>query len=529
MAGLLKIWLLLSGSIPFNADEAIVALMARHILQGERPLFFYGQAYMGSLDAWLVAAGFMLFGAQVWVIRAVQVVLYVLIMASTAWLGSLVFRSWKAGVIAAWLLAIPTVNVTLYTTASLGGYGEALLIGNLILILGLLILRRSRDGEKPASLLWLLFGFLIGLGFWANGLTLVYSIPMILYLAIAVWQSRQKHTCLAGKGVLTLVISLALLGAVIGSAPWVLYVVREGLTSPIAELGGGAIAGVEGLSWAAQTRQHLVAFLLLGSTVIFGLRPPWGVEWLALPLLPFILFFWIAVLIYAFNPKTIRARGDDRSLLLWVMLTLVGAFVLTPFGADPSGRYFLPMSILLAITAGDTLLAFARRAGKWIWCLVVLLIAYNLIGTIQSAATMPPGITTQFNPITQVDQRALPALINFLDEHDERVGYTNYWVSYPLAFLSQEEMVFVPALPYHSDFRYTSRDNRYQPYDDRVAHADKVAFITTHNPALDEYLRTKFRRAGVSWNETKIGDFQVFYGLSKYVSPEEIGLGKTTP
>ncbi len=227
--------------------------------------------------------------------------------------------------------------------------------------------------------------------------------------------------------------------------------------------------------------------------------------------------------------RPLHARGDDRLLLLWVMLTLVGGFVLTPFGADPSGRYFLPMSMLLTLIAADTLLAFARRAGYWVWCLVVLLIVYHLIGTIQSAASMPPGITTQFNPITQVDQRALPALINFLDEHDERVGYTNYWVSYPLAFLSQEELVFVPALPYHQDFRYTSRDNRYQPYHDRVAHADKVAFITTHHPALDEYLRTKFRRAGVSWKETKIGDFQVFYGLSKHVGPEEIGLGMTTP
>ena len=90
-------------------------------------------------------------------------------------------------------------------------------------------------------------------------------------------------------------------------------------------------------------------------------------------------------------------------------------------------------------------------------------------------------------------------------------------------------MVFVPTLPYHEDFRYTRRDNRYQSYNDEVARADKVAYITTHHPALDEYLRTRFRQAGVSWKETKIGDFQVFYGLSKYIRPAEIGLGTTTP
>ena len=41
--------------------------MARHILLGARPAFFYGQAYMGSLDAFLAAAAFAIFGQQAWV------------------------------------------------------------------------------------------------------------------------------------------------------------------------------------------------------------------------------------------------------------------------------------------------------------------------------------------------------------------------------------------------------------------------------------------------------------------------------
>ena len=51
-----KLILLSMNAFPFNADEAVVALMARHALQGNIPIFFYGQAYMGSLDALLVAA-----------------------------------------------------------------------------------------------------------------------------------------------------------------------------------------------------------------------------------------------------------------------------------------------------------------------------------------------------------------------------------------------------------------------------------------------------------------------------------------
>ncbi len=137
----LKAWLVGMGRVPFNADEAVVALMARHILAGERPVFFYGQAYMGSLDAYLVAAGFWIWGQQVWVIRLVQGLLYLVTIITTVWMGKAAFGSFKTGLLAAGLLAIPAVNVSLYTTASLGGYGEALLIGNLIMLTGLYIMR----------------------------------------------------------------------------------------------------------------------------------------------------------------------------------------------------------------------------------------------------------------------------------------------------------------------------------------------------------------------------------------------------
>ncbi len=133
----LKIWILIRNVVPFNSDEAVVALMARHILQGERPIFFYGQAYMGSADAYLVATGFWIFGEQVWVIRLVQCLLYLGTILTTWWILAKWAGNLRAAVATGLLLAVPAVNLTLYTTASLGGYGEALLLGNFIIIVGL--------------------------------------------------------------------------------------------------------------------------------------------------------------------------------------------------------------------------------------------------------------------------------------------------------------------------------------------------------------------------------------------------------
>src|SRR4030066_988568 len=125
----LKLSLLLANALPFNSDEAVVALMARHILAGERPAFFYGQAYLGSLDAWLVAGGFALFGPQVWIIRAVQALLFAGTMILWHKFCEEGFGSAAVARIAVLLLAIPPVFAALYTTATLGGYGEALFFG----------------------------------------------------------------------------------------------------------------------------------------------------------------------------------------------------------------------------------------------------------------------------------------------------------------------------------------------------------------------------------------------------------------
>ncbi len=540
----LKIGLLLADRVPFNADEAIVALMARHILQGARPIFFYGQAYMGSLDAFLVAAGFALFGQQVWVIRLVQGLLYSSVMVTTGLLGRQVFGCGWVGVLAMWLLAIPPVNVTLYTTASLGGYGEALLLGNLSLLVGLKLITQLRTHHAARSGWgwWLVLGVLTGLGLWAFGLALVFSVPILVYLfLLSVRPQLQRGPADAqlepGAGRVSWLAAfwqrsgvawLALLaGGLLGALPWVIYALQHGLWRLLFELGGGAIAGVEQLPWIFQVGKHLAGFLLLGVSATLGLRPPWGVEWLGLPLIPFVFFFWMAAL--ADMLRRLRQPGPYQPaqvILVGVMVTLLAGFIFTPFGADPSGRYFVPLAIPLALLGAGAIWRWQTRLGYWAYGLILLLLLHTLWGTLQAAGRFPPGITTQFYYPAQVDMRYLDDLEAFLRQQGETRGYGTYWVAYPLAFQSHEELIFTPRLPYHLDFRYTSRDNRYPPYNDIVAQAERVAYISTNNPDLDRYLREQFTSLGVTWQEARLGDFQVFYHLSQVVRPEQINLGQ---
>ncbi|MGW8251788.1 MAG: hypothetical protein ACWGO1_14175, partial [Anaerolineales bacterium] len=237
--------------------------------------------------------------------------------------------------------------------------------------------------------------------------------------------------------------------------------------------------------------------------------------------------------------RELRRSGPRRESFILLtsipVLTTIG-FILTPFGADPSGRYFLPMAIPMSLFAAEAIWAIIewgltipkKHAFRVTYAVIALMFGYHLLGTLQSVNRYPPGITTQFNPITQIDQRNLASLARFLHSHGEMRGYTNYWVAYPLAFISQEKLIFTPELPYHQDFRYTARDNRYPAYIDQVEQSDRTAYITTHHPELDDYLRLQFERLGVTWSETQIGDYQVFYQLSSPVRSRDIGLGVTT-
>jgi len=528
-AASLKLWLVLSDVLPFNSDEAVVALMARHILQGEKPLFFYGQAYMGSLDAWLVAIGFWLFGQSVWVIRMIQGTLYLALMLTTYKLGTLALGSSRIGIAALWFLAIPNVIVTLYTTVSLGGYGEGLLIGSLNLIVGFQIANRLHNKDNIEPWRWLLWGLLTGLGLWVFGISLIFSASMGVYLLINLWKiNPQINRFFSCRKTWKAVFSAGL-GALIGAAPWWWFAIQNGFYVLINELGGSAVS-VEKGSWFLRSLKHLGSLILFGSTAAFGMRPSWEIRWLAMPLLPVALAFWIGVLIFiVIRLKPGNPNREGAAVLGGSMLILSLGFIMTSFGVDPSGRYFVPLVIPLALFAGEMLVVLERRIGRWAWGLLGIIVIFHCWGTWQSANRYPPGITTQFDTVAQVDVRYLDDLIHFLNEQGETFGYTNYWVSYPLAFISEEKMIYIPRLPYHEDLGYSPRDDRYEPYSSLVESADRVAYITSHNPVLDDYLRSAFRRNEISWREHQVGDYLVFYELSDLIRPEEIGLGLNTP
>lgn len=518
LAAAVKAALLAQQAFPFNADEAVVALMARHMLQGEAPLLFYGQAYMGSLDSALGAAGFSIFGQSVVVIRIIQSLLYlgtIVIWYRLCWKG---FDSLVLARLVAILLSVPSVLVTLYTTVSLGGYGEALFLGSLCLLLAVEIRKGAAHPSRR-----ILLGLAAGIGFWSFPLSLVFSLPAVCATIISRPGVQRPHSDRPFR----IGILLTLTGCFVGALPWIVAALRLGAPA-LQELGGSAIAGTVQGDFLEAVGVRLLNLFLFGTTVVLGLRPPWSVDWLVPWLLPIALLLGLASI--AHGLISLR-RSDDasffRRLLGVSALLLCMAYVLTPFGNDPSGRYFLPLSMVLAVCTAGFIRRISGRFGRVAYGLLLIPLLFHALGTVECARRNPPGITTQFDQVAQIDMRNMQPLMDFLQSSGETRGYSNYWVSYPLAFLSREQLIFTPRLPYHADLRYTPRDNRYAPYDLVVAQSARIAYITTRNPALDALLQRELAARGITYQIHRVGDFTVYYDLSARIEPEALGFPKS--
>jgi hypothetical protein len=507
----LKAILLVAGAVPFNSDEAVVALMARHILQGARPTFFYGQAYMGSLDAYLVAGSFLLFGEKVTSIRLVQITLYLLYMLTLWILARRFFMDKSTPNLVLWIAAIPTVLVTTYTTATLGGYGESLVLGNLILWLGYEII----FGNWRASwLAWLIVGLTGGLAFWTLGMAGVYLLPVAI-LGLLRFNYKKISMYL-----------LAVVGFFAASSPWWIYNFNHS---------GEALAiltGTSSLSLTASTPfQRLIGLLLLGIPTLLGFRFPWSPEYAPWPVVLLALIFYFGVGLY--NWKRTRDRAwAIRPVAYWLLslfsLIFLLVFLGTQFGIDATGRYFLPLYVPLLLASAAFVRAVWKKSAILGLGLLVLMLSVNGFET-GRAASSSDKITTQFDPITRFDNAHDSELAQFLKKHGETRGYSNYWVSFRLAFISQEDIIYSARLPYKANLSYTTADNRYPQYDARANQSDKVAYITTKHPQLDELLRSDFRKMDVSFKEKHIGVYHIFYDLSRPVRPTEMGLGVNHP
>ncbi len=122
LATLLRIVLIAWGWPHSNADEDTMGIMAMHIVShGELPIFFYGQNYMGTLEAYLGAIFFRFLGISVFSLRLGPVLLFALFLANMYLLTSLLYTK-KLALITLILLSLGSSIMLDTELVALGGY-----------------------------------------------------------------------------------------------------------------------------------------------------------------------------------------------------------------------------------------------------------------------------------------------------------------------------------------------------------------------------------------------------------------------
>lgn len=511
---LIRLDFMRASGFTIDADEAIVGLMGRDILQGRGiPVFYYGQHYMGSLEAIMASVSFALLGASPFTLQLVPLVWSLGLIVLAYWLARLLAGR-RAGVISAALMAVPPPALVVWSSKARGGFIEVLVLGGLALCLTIQWLRQYPGRLRyPAAI-----GFVLGVGWWVNN-QIVYFIAPIASFAVLHTVSRSMRLAAPGlntgsthsfwRGVLQ-IGSIGIASFFIGGAPYWWYNFRLGFPS----------AGMFKLVSWEQFVSHVEGLSMTALPAIVGAQRFWQ----RLPVFPFSRH--IALLLYVVPVALLIVlrwrhllglirgrvdRGRPVELLVIFCISCCLVFALSSYGwLVQAPRYLLPLYIgLYPLVAVCCEWAWNRSRGVGITYLIALLV-------FQLASCYVGGRGLSGEPVVFGGQRVArdhAPLIATLDRLGITRVRTNYWIGYRLAFETDERVTFtVLGEPTQA------RIPRYEESD--LEARGELPLVLVESEVV--VVRPVLKRLGYTFQEARGGEYYVIFDIKQSFGPAEL-------
>ncbi|MBI2414144.1 MAG: discoidin domain-containing protein [Deltaproteobacteria bacterium] len=457
--------------VTIDSDEAVIGLMGKHILEGrEFPAYFYGQGYMGSLEAFLAAGAFAIFGVSVSSLKLLMLALSMVFVSVTYFLA----RSMEDEVTALFstlLVSIPPPFLTVYCLKARGGYIETLIFGSVLMLLSLKI----RDSSRSAvpDLKFAALGFIAGLAWWTNNLVIYYFVPVSLIL----FKVLRKDN-------LPRLAAMTGLSFLIGSLPMWLYMIAHSSEK------GGLVSFKRALP-------ALKNFFLQGIPVILGARQAWSeTDFFPSATLLLSVIYGGCLLYYV-----LKKRGSGGMTPVTFLLSVPVLFALSVkaggFAIEP--RYLLPIYSVLTFIVAWPIVKFSdysRFAGATV---AAVLVAVNLYGTFN----LKPELQLPFSNGLRVE-RENGGLIELLEKEGIDAAYADYWIAYRLTFETVEDVL---AIPWGE-----TATNRYPGYLEMIKDRGRHAYILQGPPS--ERFESILKDNSIRFTKEEAGNYRVFYDLT---------------
>jgi 4-amino-4-deoxy-L-arabinose transferase-like glycosyltransferase len=487
-----------------DGDEAIVGLMAKHILEGRGiPVFYYGQHYMGSLEAILAAGSFALFGVTPVALSLVPLIFSLaLVPLLYALASSLGGRT--AGRAAALLAAFPPSALIIWSVKARGGFIEVLVLGALALLLtARWFSARAGSIRYPAAI-----GVVLGIGWWVNNQILYFILPIALGAMVLLVGQLVRRECSLTQ--LAFISFVGTVGFFSGSFPYWLYNIRNGFPS----------LGMFALADSADVSKQVDGLFSQGLPIILGAVRFWHSQE-SFPWAVFSLYAAYGIVVGVALLHSGRSildacllRSPSSASVLGIVLLVVpvacAVFAVSTYGwLFQAPRYLLPVYVSLFTLAGVAVSVLQRRSTVIAAALLALLLGANV------ASAYVGGRAVAGEPIVYGGERVArdhSELIRALDELGITYIRTNYWIGYRLAFETSERITFsMFQEPHH--IRIPEYERGLEP-----TQREGVPLVLV--PAEAKLVRRALEAAHIPFRERSAGSYRIVYDIQP---PQRLG------
>ena len=346
-----------------NLDAGVVALMAKHIAEGQPwPAFFYGQSHMGSLEALFSALFCRIFGITGFAVNlGTAVIAFGLLPIAYFWARLIAGprRGHAAGLVALAFLCVGPGGFYHYNGSPRGGYASAITLGAFVLFYATrMSIRWTESKEQRSADFWVL-GIGAGLAWWSSQLTTAAILSAALLL-LGVMRLN----------VFTLRLLPGLLGFLLGSLPLWVHNVRHDWGTFQLTGSFGRIPFQSALVWFFRDRSR---------TLLIPAALPEPAQLLFIFFYSLLCVHWLWMLARAFRSHN-RHQTIGLGGLALFSLVFASLYASSHFAVLDTPRYFLPMVAPLGVILAASLVSFTHRPVQYAAVLASALVIFITAG-----------------------------------------------------------------------------------------------------------------------------------------------------